>query len=219
MLHPLALAGVWDHSNFRDDMLGRLRRTARFIAQTTFGDRTEAETAIARVCRIHARVTGTLPDGTPYMANDPRLLAWIHIAGARSFLNGWIRYGEPRMSRADQDRYYAEVAEVAQMLGANPVPVTRAGADALIAEFRAELAATDRSREVARIILKPPMTSLRGAPAQAVIGQAAVDMLPPWAARMHGLRQSNLFLRPAVAAATLGLARTLRWAFAGEANR
>ena len=218
MLHPLALAGVWDHSNFRSDMIGRLRRTARFLAQTTFADRDEAEAAIARVRRIHARVTGTLADGTPYHADDPRLLAWIHVAGARSFLEGWIRFGEPGMSRADQDRYFAEVAEVALLLGADPVPVTRAGADALIEDFRVSLQSTDRSREVARIILKPQMSGLRAAPAQAVIAQAAVDLLPPWASRMHGLRRSAL-ARPAVDAATFGLASTLRWAFAAEAQR
>jgi len=218
MLHPLALAGVWDHSNFRKDMLGRLRRTARFLAQTTFGDRAEAETAIARVNRIHAAVTGTLPDGTAYRANDPRLLSWIHVAGSRSFLDAWIRFGEPDMSRADQDRYFAEVADVARRLGSDPVPETRAAADALVEEFRGELGASDRSREVARLILHPPAARIRTVPIQAVIGQAAVDLLPPWARRMHGLDASGL-TRPAVDAATFGLASTLRWAFAAEAQR
>src|SRR3978361_242231 len=71
MLHPAVLAGVWDHSNFRADMHGRLRRTARFIALTTYGGRDDAEAQIARVRSIHDRVRGTLPDGTPYCANDP----------------------------------------------------------------------------------------------------------------------------------------------------
>ena len=218
MLHPAALAGVWDHSNFRADMLGRLRRTARFIAQTTYAQRDEAGAAIARVRRIHAHVTGQLPDGTPYRADDPRLLAWIHVAGARSFLDAWIRFGEPRMTRADQDRYFAEVAGVAIALGADPVPLTRADADALIEDFREELHTTERSREVASIILKSRPTSLRAAPVQAVIAQASVDLLPPWARAMHGLNPSTL-ARPAVDAMTLGLAGTLRWAFAGEARR
>jgi uncharacterized protein (DUF2236 family) len=218
MLHPAALAGVWDHSNFRRDMVGRLRRTARFIAQTTYGARADAERAIDRVNRIHAKVTGTLPDGTPYAASDPRLLSWIHVAGAVSFLDGWRRFGEPGMSRADQDQYFADVAGVARRLGADPVPLTRAEADGLIESFRSELDATDRSREVARIILRPPATSLRAAPVQAVIAQAAVDLLPRWAREMHGLKPSAL-ARPAVDAATFGLASTLRWAFAAEARR
>ena len=71
MLHPVVLAGVWDHSNFRADMHGRLRRTARFIATTTYGDREVAYRAINRVRMIHEKVTGILPDGAPYRASDP----------------------------------------------------------------------------------------------------------------------------------------------------
>jgi uncharacterized protein (DUF2236 family) len=53
MLHPKALAGVWDHSDVHSDMLGRLRRTARFIAVTTYGHRDKAEATIATVNAIH----------------------------------------------------------------------------------------------------------------------------------------------------------------------
>ncbi len=218
MLHPAALAGVWDHSNFRKDMLGRLRRTARFMALTTYGERSEAESAIDRVNRIHAKVTGTMPDGSEYRANDPRLLAWIHVAGAVSFLNAFIRFAEPGMSRSDQDAYFAEVADVARRLGADPVPETRAAADALIEEFRAELRATNRSAEVARIILRPPAADLRSLPVQTVVSQAATDLLPRWARKMHGLTGSRLG-RPMVDAATFGMASTLRWAFASEPKR
>jgi len=199
-------------------MIGRLRRTARFLAQTTYAEASVAEAAIARVNRIHNAVTGTLPDGTLYRANDPRLLAWIHIAGARSFLDAWIRFGEPGMSRADQDRYFAEVVGVATALGADPVPRTRAEADALIAEFRPELADTERSREVAAIILNAKTGGRRAQAVQRLIGQAAIDLLPPWARAMHGLTPSML-TRPAVDAATFGLAGTLRWAFSAEAYR
>lgn len=74
MLHPLALAGVWDHSNFREDMIGRLRRTSQFVSVTTFGPTAEAERLIAKVKAIHLRVTGVGSDGTPYAASDPALL-------------------------------------------------------------------------------------------------------------------------------------------------
>ncbi|RZK81376.1 MAG: DUF2236 domain-containing protein, partial [Methylobacterium sp.] len=80
MLHPAALAGVWDHSDFRRDMLGRLKRTAQFVTVTTYGSTAKAEGMIGRVRRIHDRVGGTLPDGTPYSANDPALLTWVHAA-------------------------------------------------------------------------------------------------------------------------------------------
>ncbi|MFM9978415.1 MAG: oxygenase MpaB family protein [Sphingomonadaceae bacterium] len=218
MLHPSALAGVWDHSNFRKDMLGRLRRTARFLAVTTYGAHADAEAAIARVRRIHSHVTGTRPDGVGYVADDPRLLAWIHVAGAICFLDAWRRFGEPGMSAADQDAYFADVAPVALALGADPVPVTRDEAEAIIASFRPELSADARSREIAEIVLKAGGTSLKVASVQGLLGQAAIDLLPPWARSMHGLRASRL-ARPAVDIATFGMASTLRWAFADGYRR
>ena len=153
MLHPKVLAGVWDHSGFRDDMNARLRGTARFIAQTTFETRASAEAQIARVRHIHDKVAGTLPDGTPYSANDPRLLAWVHVAEATSFLAGWIRYGEPGMSAADQDRYFAEIAIIGELLGADPDPAQPRRGRALIADFLPELKADERSREVLHLLL------------------------------------------------------------------
>ena len=113
MLHPKALAGVWDHSDVHSDMLGRLRRTARFIATTTYAHRDAALQTIAKVNAIHEQVRGTLPDQSKYRATDPRLLAWVHVAGAINFLDGWRRYAEPAMSRFDQDRYFAESGEIA----------------------------------------------------------------------------------------------------------
>lgn len=212
MLHPLVLAGVWDHSSFRGDMLGRLRRTARFIAVTTYGGAEEAEAAIAKVREVHPRVSGTLPDGTPYSADDPHLLAWVHVTEAISFLDAWIRYSEPDMTRADQDRYFAEFARIAEALGADPIPRNRAEADALVAAIRPELRADARTREVARMVLEQPVPRLTMKPFQALTFQAAVDLLPEWARRMHGLSGPGL-ATPAVRIGTRGIAEALRWAF------
>ncbi len=217
MLHPHALAGVWDHSDVHSDMLGRLRRTARFIAVTTYGHRDSAEAAIDKVRRIHAQVSGTLPDGGAYRATDPRLLAWVHVAGAINFLDGWRRYAEPRMSRRDQDRYFAESGEIAAMLDADPVPRTRRDAERLIADFQPELHADERTRAFRDLVLKAPPRSLAEAPMQALLMNAAVDLMPPFARALHGLPQRPL--RPVLRAATLGLAGTLRWAFAAERYR
>ena len=212
MLHPAVLAGVWDHSRFRADMHGRLRRTARFIATTTYGSRAEAEAVIARVRGIHGHVHGTLPDGTPYAANDPSLLAWVHVTEVTSFLDAWMRYAEPAMSTANQDRYFVEMAEVALALGADPVPRSRAEAQRLIATMRPQLACDARTREVARLVLAQPAPNRLAEPLQALTLQAGVDLLPVWARRMHGLPMPALG-RPLVRAGTLGIARTLRWAF------
>ncbi len=212
MLHPAVLAGVWDHSSFRTDMQGRLRRTARFIALTTYGGRAEAEAVIARVRGIHDHVRGALPDGTPYAANDPALLAWVHVTEATTFLAAWIRYAEPDMPAADQDRYYAEMARVAAALGANPIPHSRREAQRLIDTMRPALRCDARTREVAQFVLTQPAPTLLAEPLQVLTMQAAVDLLPGWARRMHGLHRPPLSA-PLVRAAMLGAARTLRWAF------
>src|ERR1700739_3378677 len=91
-LHPLALAGVWDHSSFRADILGRLRRTATFISGTTYGNRRDALPLSERVKQIHSGVAGTAPDGRPYRASDPALLTWVHVAEVSSFMTAHMRY-------------------------------------------------------------------------------------------------------------------------------
>jgi uncharacterized protein (DUF2236 family) len=217
MLHPKALAGVWDHSDVHADMLGRLRRTARFIAVTTFGHRDKAEAAIARVRAIHEQVRGSLPDGSEYRATDPGLLAWVHVAGAVNFLDGWRRYAEPGMTTLDQDRYFAESGEIARLLDADPVPRTRAEAERLIREFVAELRADERTREFRDLVLKAPARSIRETPVQRLLMNAAIDLMPDFARGMHGL--SRPALPPLVRGATFGIAGTIRWAFAGENYR
>jgi uncharacterized protein (DUF2236 family) len=214
MLHPKVLAGVWDHSGFRSDMQGRLRRTARFIAVTTFGAPDDARAILAKVRQIHDRIGGTLPDGTPYHAGDPALLAWVHVCEVLSFLDGWIRYGEPNMSRADQDRYVAEMARIAAPLGADPVPNTRAEAEAIMTAMRPELVVDARTRDVASVLLDQPAPSLAAGPFAAITLQAGVDLLPGWARTMHGLARPSIGV-PLIRASTLGVASTLRWAFRG----
>ena len=217
MLHPKALAGVWDHSDVAEDQLGRLRRTARFIAVTTYGHRDKAEAAIARVKAIHEQVGGKLPDGSAYRATDPWLLAWVHVAGAINFLEGWRRYAEPRMSRRDQDVYFAESGEVARLLDADPVPRSRAEAERLISEFHRELRSDERTRAFRKLVLEAPAPSLAEAPVQSLLMNAAVDLMPGFAREMHGL--SKPLASPVVRGATYGIARTIRWAFAGENYR
>ena len=211
MLHPHALQGVLDHSNFRSDMHGRLRRTARFIAVTTFGHRDDAQAAIDRVNRIHTAVGGTLPDGSPYSASDPRVLAWVHVAEATSFLAAYLRHVRPDMPGAEQDEYYRQFAVIAVALGADPVPTNRAEAEAVFRELRGDLAASPAAREVADLVLgqRP-----KGAPpaVQALLGAEAVALLPPFARSMLGLERPGLAAIPA-RAATWGMGKTLRWAF------
>ena len=211
MLHPDALQGVIDHSNFREDMHGRLRRTAKFIAVTTFAHRDEAMKAIERVNRIHSKVSGTLPDGTPYSATNPRTLAWVHVTEASSFLAGYLRHVRPDMPGYEQDEYYRQFAVIAKALGADPVPINRNEAEEVLRELRDELRTSPKAREIAQLVLtqRPP-----GTPPgmQSVLGGDAVEMLPPFARTMLGLQRPGIAALPA-RAATWGIGKTLRWAF------
>lgn len=213
MLLPEVLAGVWDHSGFRADMHGRLRRTARFLALTTFGGREEALAAIARVNAIHARLGGTLPDGTLYRVDDPAALAWVHATETVSFLGAWMRLREPGMSIADQDLYFAEMATMAERLGAAPVPRTHRAAWQLIEAVRPRLRADARTREVAAHVLGTERDALVSRPVASLVRQAAIDGLPSWARTLHGL-PSSAAARPAVRAGAKGLSRVLGWALA-----
>ena len=184
-LHPLALAGVWDHSNFRDDLVGRLRRTTSFVAGTTFAGRAQAEQLIARVARIHREVHGLGPDGRAYSADDPDLLTWVHVTEAFGFLHGYRRYCR-RVPVAIADRYYDETRRVAELLGARAVPSSEAEVAAYFRHVRGELRFDARSREVLDVLerLRLPVP-MAGASRELFLGAGAA-LLPEWALRMLG---------------------------------
>lgn len=210
-LHPLALAGVWDHSNFRQDMLGRLRRTGQFISGTTFGSTRDADWLIDKVRTIHLQVTGTAPDGRPYAASDPNLLTWVHVAEVSNFLAAHLRYLNPELSPADQDKYYDETAVIAERLGARNVPRSSRDIADYLENMRPQLVCDQRSREVLRILLNAPAPSWMAKPMGTLMMQAGIDLLPLWASEMLELRQSPL-RRRIIRAGVKRSAPVLRWA-------
>ncbi|WP_244814430.1 oxygenase MpaB family protein [Caballeronia sp. Lep1P3] len=211
-LHPLALAGVWDHSSFRSDILGRLRRTATFVAGTTFGNRHDALALIERVKRIHLNVTGTAPDGRPYRADDPDLLTWVHVAEVTSFLQGYLRYVNPALSEADQDRYFEETETIARLLGARDVPATRAQIQTYLDAMRPLLHASERTQEVIRVLKNAPTPSVAMKPASKLVFSAGVDLLPDWAQEMLGLSALAPLRRTIARPGVRAMAPVIRWA-------
>ena len=211
-LHPLAMAGVADHSDYRADPWGRLQRTAYFLAATTLGSVHHAEEAIARVRSVHEHVVGTAPDGRPYRANDPHLLRWVHLAEVDSFLTAYQRYGDEPLTDAEADQYVAEMAVIARALGVPAPPEsTRALSDQLRA-FRRELRGTRQARDVARYLLwQPPMSVAARAP-YSLLTAGAVALLPRWARRPLGLPWLPVAERVAVQPAGDAVTRALRWA-------
>ncbi|WP_460369984.1 oxygenase MpaB family protein [Pseudomonas sp. Tul1A2] len=210
-LHPLALAGVWDHSNFREDMLGRLRRTSQFVSGTTFGSRKDADWLIEKVRIIHLQVVGTAPDGRPYAASDADLLTWVHVAEVSNFLAAHLRYRNPQLSGADQDCYYAEIAVIAERLGARNVPKSRQAVADYLQRMRPQLLCDERSREVLRLLLAAPAPSVLARPFGDLMMKAGIDLLPDWASDMLDVRQSSL-QRQLIRASVRRSAPMLRWA-------
>ncbi|WP_166364486.1 oxygenase MpaB family protein [Pseudomonas akapageensis] len=211
VMHPLALAGVWDHSNFRQDMLGRLRRTGQFISGTTFGSTQDANWLIEKVRTIHLQVVGKAEDGRPYAASDPDLLTWVHVAEVSSFLAAHLRYRNPHLSLAEQDTYYAEIALVAERLGARDVPRSRQAIADYLEQMRPQLVCDHRSHEVVQVLLDAPAPSRLTKPFGALMMQAGIDLLPNWASAQLELTQHPLHRR----LVRLGVANTapvLRWA-------
>lgn len=211
-LHPLAMAGVVDHSGFEGDPWGRLQRTSHFLAVTTFGTAADAEAMVAAVRRVHDTVVGTAPDGRPYVASDPHLLEWVHVAEIDSFLSAHQRYGAEPLDQAGRDTYVAETARVAEALGVVDPPRTEAELAARLETYRPELAATPAARQTARfLLLHPPLPVLARAP-YAVLAATAVSMMPRWARRELRLPYLPVTEAIAVRAAGTVATRTIRWA-------
>ena len=164
-LHPLAMAAVAQHSDYRGDPWGRLQRTSYFLAVTTFGLADDAQAAIARIRAVHEHVTGTAPDGRPYAASDPHLLTWVHIAEADSFLRAHSRFGARPLDQAGRDGYVEDMARIGAALGVPDPPRTEAELADRIGQYRAELTATAQAREAARfLLLNPPLPAVARAP-------------------------------------------------------
>ncbi|KZC16460.1 hypothetical protein RHOFW510R12_05520 [Rhodanobacter sp. FW510-R12] len=183
-LHPLALAGVWDHSDFRGDLLGRLRRTTAFVGGTTYAPRAQAEALIERVRRIHLQITGHGEDGRPYAANDPDLLTWVHVSEAYCFLQGYRRYGHVALPAGAADRYYDEVRRIAEALGAREVPSSEREVAGYFRRIRPELAYTERSRVVLGLLGQVRLPVPAAGLSRDLFLFAGHALLPDWALAM-----------------------------------
>jgi uncharacterized protein (DUF2236 family) len=211
-LHPYAMAGVAQHSDYRHDPWGRLQRTADFLAATTFGPTDQAQLAIARVRAVHEHVTGIADDGQPYAANDPHLLQWVHIVEVDSFLAANRRHGASALTDAEADRYVAQMAVIAGELGVLDPPLSVGALRHQIRMYRPELRATPEAREAARFLLLQPPVQLVARPVYGVIAASAVALLPRWARTPLRLPWLPVTERLAVRPAGEVLTRGLRWA-------
>jgi uncharacterized protein (DUF2236 family) len=214
-LHPLAMAGVAEHSDYRADPWGRLQRTASFLAATTFGPAADAERACDRVSAVHERVRGVASDGRAYSANDPHLLRWVHVCEVDSFLVAYRRYGAEPLTDVDADGYVRDMAKVARRLGVHHPPVTVAELRGEFDDYRQELRGTRAARDAARFLLTEPPLPLAARGPYVMLAAAAVSLLPSWTRwplRLPYLPISEVaVVRPAGDAIT----SIIRWSMAG----
>lgn len=216
-VHPLAMAGVAQHSSYRSDPMGRLRRTSTFVGLTTFGTTAEAQRAIRTVRKVHDRVQGTAPDGREYRANDPHLLAWVHHTEVDSFLRAYQRYGPERLNDGDADRYVAEMAELARRLGATGVATSVGELRTWMHDIRPELSGGASARDAARFLLFPPLAPmLRGA--YAILAASAVGLLPSHVRRMLWIPNLPVTNALAVRPAATVLTKALAWVMSAPAR-
>ena len=187
-LHPLAMAGIDQHSGWRQDPAGRLAATSAYLATITFSERTVAAAAAARVRRIHDHVRGVdAVTGRPYAAGDPALLLWVHVALVQSSLAAGQAFGTP-LSADDSERYVAEMMVAAELVGV-PRPLIPAGVaelDRYVASVRPELRCTPAARESMAYLLDPPGLDQEIAGFWQDVRDGAIAVLPEWAREMYG---------------------------------
>ena len=200
-LHPRAVAGVAQNSDFRADAWGRLNRTSDYVGTVVYGSTEQVEAAASRVRRLHSRMSATDPGtGETFRIDDPDLLRWVHVAEVESFLTIARRAGV-RLTDDEVDRYYTEQLRAAELIGLDPatVPATAAEVASYYEAMRPELKLTRDSAETALFLTVPPVPENWGSRplrlgltlgptrwAYFGIAGTALGLLPPWARRMYG---------------------------------
>jgi uncharacterized protein (DUF2236 family) len=185
-LHPLAMAGVAQHSTWREDPLGRLAATSGYLLTTTYGDTASARAVAARVRAVHEHVNGVDPEtGLSYSAEDPSLLLWVHAAMVDSIVQVVRRYG--RMDAGEADRYVAEMVPFAEIVGV-PAPMVPSSVRALDEYLESVdlLRATPAAKEAMDIVLDPPGLQPDLRDLWRELGQVAVGTLSSRARQMYG---------------------------------
>jgi uncharacterized protein (DUF2236 family) len=217
-LHPLAMAGVAQHSDYRNRSLDRLRRTAYYVSATTFGDLDAAHSAARRVKNMHRKVRGVDPvTGRPYSADDPVTQLWVHCVEWHSFLAVYRAFAGG-LSDEDADRYIAEGVRIAALLDVpeDTVPASVAEMREYFAAVRPELRMSEYAHDAIRFVISPPLTAelLAFQVPLRIVASAAVATVPRDLRRLAGIDRSSALdaltvaaVRPAAAVLNAPLLR------------
>jgi len=216
ILHPSVIAGVQDGSSYREDPFRRARTTLGYVLTTTFGNTEAATRLIESVKRVHGRINGTRPDGVPYRALDPELIAWVHTCIPWMILRTYERYNQP-LGAEERDSYLAEQAVIGRMGGADEVPTSEAELAEYVETVRPKLAVNAQTREFFEFLMtapfgpKLPATIDRGLHRLAI--HAGMSIAPEWAQELTGFKHSATMHRALVEPYLRLDTGMTRWAF------
>jgi uncharacterized protein (DUF2236 family) len=215
-LHPLAMAGVAEHSDYENDPFGRLQRTAAFVRITTFGARGDVDRIVAAVRKIHRGVVGTAPDGRLYSASDPDLAVWVHATEYMGYLKGARVYHRKKITPSMADRYLAEGAIVAEMLGARNVPRSMAEMRAYFERVKPELVFGDQARRAFGWLMDPPAGDALQRAGYGVMRRGALELLPRWGREMLEVPEPSPLEVVSARAQVNALLAVMRWGATAE---
>ena len=190
VLHPSVMAGVFTQSSYATQPLRRARNTLGYVLRTTFGSTEAATDVIRKVHRIHGRVNGTRPDGQPYRALDPKLIAWVHTCIPWAVMTAYDRYRRP-LTDDEKDRYLAEQAPIGLMAGADEVPTTVGELEAFVEAMRPEMAFNEQTHEFIRFLAEGAIegqeVGWRERTERRLSLHASMSLMPDWARSLTGL--------------------------------
>jgi uncharacterized protein (DUF2236 family) len=190
LAEPRVRTGVWEHTSFRINPIGRLQRTGLAAMVTIYGARSTAEAMIKRVRRTHDRIAGSTPAGQAYRANDPELLNWVQSTAAYGFLQAYHEYVRS-LSGVERDHFYAEGALAAGLYGASAA-TSEAALEKRFNEMANQLERSDILFEFLAIMRSAPVLPLPLRPVQPLLIRAAIDLTPHWLRRIVGLADYGL---------------------------
>ena len=177
LAEPRVGTGVWQYTTFRQRPLARLQRTGHAAMMTVYGPRSRAVRMIGDVTRLHARVRGVAPDGRAFCASDPELLEWVHATACFGFLEAYHAYVQS-LSVLERDRFYAESVPAAELYGARSTPRSQAALEDLFARMIGQLQRSDIVFDFLRIMPRVPALPVPLQPLQAVLVNAAIELIP-----------------------------------------
>jgi uncharacterized protein (DUF2236 family) len=215
VLHPSVMAGVFTQSSYRTETARRARNTLGYVLRTTFGNTRAATQVIETVRRVHGRVQGHRPDGVPYRALDPELLAWVHTCIPWAIMTAYNRYARP-LTVDEKNRYLREQAVIGRMGGAEWVPETVSELDDYVETMRPKLAVNEQTRAFMDFLLGRTDERRLSRAARFdrwVSLQGSMALMPEWARHLTGTEVPRFVEGTSVHPATAMRVKLVRWAY------